>query len=58
MFNLGNVNDHNPFKVERFIEELYGKVIADIGYISKDLFCKLFINGIYLITKLKNKMKN
>ena len=24
----------------------------------KDLFCKLFINGIQLITKLKNKMKN
>jgi hypothetical protein len=33
-------------------------IIADRGYISKDMFCKLFINGIQLITRLKNKMKN
>ena len=58
MFTPGNVDDRDPLKVERFTEELYGKIIADRGYISKDLFCKLFINGIQLITKLKNKMKN
>lgn len=58
MFTLGNMDDRDPLKVERFTEELYGKIIADRGHISKDLFCKLFINGIQLITKLKNKMKN
>lgn len=58
MFTPGNVDDRDPLKVERFTEELYGKIIADRGYISKDLFCKLFVNGIQLITKLKNKMKN
>ena len=58
MFTPGNVDDRDPLKVERFTKELYGKIIADRGYISKDLFCKLFVNGIQLITKLKNKMKN
>ena len=58
MFTPGNVDDREPLKAERFTEELYGKLVGDRGYISKDLFCKLFINGIQLITKLKNKMKN
>ena len=58
MFTPGNVDDREPLKVERFTEELYGKLVGDRGYISKDLFCKLFLNGIQLITKLKNKMKN
>ena len=58
MFTPGNVDDREPLKVERFTEELYGKLVGDRGYISKDIFCKLFINGIQLITKLKNKMKS
>ena len=58
MFTPGNVDDREPLKMERFTEELYGKLVGDRGYISKDLFCKLFMNGIQLITKLKNKMKN
>lgn len=58
MFTPGNVDDRETLKVERFTEELYGKLVGDRGHISKDLFCKLFINGIQLITKLKNKMKN
>ena len=58
MFTPGNVDDREPLKVAHFTEELYGKLVGDRGYISKDLFCKLFIDGIQLITKLKNKMKN
>lgn len=58
MFTPCNVDDREPLKVERFTQELYGKPVGDRGYISKDLFCKLFIDGIQLITKLKNKMKN
>ena len=58
MFTPGNMGDREPLKMERFTEELYGKLVGDRGYISKDQFCKLFINGIQLITKLKNKMKN
>ena len=57
-FTPGNVDDREPLKCDSFIEEIYGKLVGDRGYISKDLFCKLFIDGIQLITKLKNKMKN
>lgn len=55
MFKPGNVDDRELLKDERFNEELYGKLVGDRGHISKDLFCKLFINCIQLITKLKNK---
>ena len=41
MFTPGNVDDWEPLKVESFTEELYGKLVGDRGYISKDLFCKL-----------------
>lgn len=58
MFTPGNVDDREPLKAERFTEELYGKLVGDRGYISKDIFSKHFIHGIQLITKLKNKMKN
>lgn len=57
-FTPGNVDDREPLKCDGFIEDIYGKLVGDRGYISKDLFCRLFINGIQLITKLKNKMKN
>ena len=56
-FTPGNVDDREPLKCDSFIEEIYGKLVGDRGYISKELFCRLFINGIQLITKLKNKMK-
>ena len=57
-FTPGNVDDREPLKCDSFIEEIYGKLVGDRGYISKELFCRLFINGIQLITKLKNKMKS
>lgn len=36
----------------------YGKLFADRGYISQDLFEMLFVNDIHLVTKLKKNMKN
>lgn len=41
----------------RFVEFMYGKLVGDKGYISKNLFQRLFANGIQLITKLKSNMK-
>ena len=55
IFTPGDVDDRDPHKEECFAEELYCKILADKGYISKDLFIKLSINGIQLITTLKNK---
>jgi len=53
-----NVDDREPLKSKRFHEKLFGKLFADKGYISKDLFEKLFIDNIHLITKIKKNMKN
>lgn len=36
---------------------IFDKLVADKGYISKNLFQKLFVDGIQLITKLKSNMK-
>lgn len=55
----GNVDDRRP--VERLIKELFGKLFADKGYISRVLFERLFFNDerqLQLITKLKKGMKN
>jgi hypothetical protein len=53
----GNVDDREPIKNDRFLENVHGKLFADKGYIGKGLFDMLFINGIQLITKLKKNMK-
>ncbi len=42
---------------QRFLAEIYGRLVGDKGYISRKLFEHLFVDGIQLITKLKNNMK-
>ena len=41
-----------------FLKNIKGKLCADKGYIGQALFENLFLNGIQLITKVKNNMKN
>ena len=57
MVTPGDVDDRKPLEDKRFIEIIFDKLVADKGYISKTLFQKLFVDGIQLITKLKNNMK-
>ena len=45
-------------KNRRFHKKVFGKIFADRGYVSQDLFEQLFVDGIHLITKLKKTMKN
>ena len=53
----GNVDDRKP--VPTLCKHLFGKLIADRGYISQPLFEQLLETfGIQLITKLKKNMKN
>lgn len=40
-----------------FVEFVYGKLVGDKGYISKNLFERLFVDGIQLITKLRSNIK-
>ena len=58
LFTQGNVDDRSPLKNKDFHDKLFGKLIADKGYISKNLFEQLFIDGIHLITKIRKNMKN
>lgn len=57
MITPGDIDDREPLKYNAFVEFLYGKLVGDKGYIGKKLFQRLFVNGIQLITKLKNNMK-
>ena len=45
------------FDCKSFVEFIYGKLFADKGYIGKELFQRLFVDGIQMMTKLKNNMK-
>lgn len=53
-----NVDDREPLKNESFLKDIFGKLFADKGYISKKLENILFVDGVHLITQLRNNMKN
>ena len=57
MITPGDIDDRKPLEYKSFVEFMYGKLVGDKGYISKNLFQRLFVNGIQLITKLKSNMK-
>ena len=52
----GNVDDRKP--IPFLFEDLFGKIFADKGYISKDLFAALLQDNIQLITGLRKNMSN
>jgi len=53
-----NVDDRDPQVWSVFVKELYGKVFADMGYISQELFESLFSQGIHMVHGIKSNMKN
>lgn len=57
MITPGDVDDRKPLEYKAFVDFLYGRLVADKGYISKRLFERLFVDGIQLVTKLKNNMR-
>ena len=57
MITPGDVDDRKPLECKAFVDFIYGKLVGDKGYISKNLFKRLFVDGIQLITKLKSNMK-
>ncbi|MGI6717890.1 MAG: IS982 family transposase [Bacteroidales bacterium] len=54
----GNVDDREPLKNMDLHKRIFGKLFGDKGYISKNLFEQLFVDGVHLITKLRKNMKN
>lgn len=55
-FTPGNVDDRKP--AEKLSAKLFGKLFGDKGYISKELFERLFVRGLKLITRIKGNMRN
>ncbi len=53
-----NVDDRDPRVWDVLAKQLYGKLFADRGYISQNLFNRLFDDGIQLVTGLRANMKN
>jgi IS5 family transposase len=45
-----NADDREPLKNQRFHEKIFGKLFGDKGYISQDLFEKLFVENIHIST--------
>lgn len=58
LFTQANVDDRFPLKNKNFHDKIFGKIFGDKGYIGKDLFEELFIDGIHLVTKIRKNMKN
>ena len=54
----GNVDDREPLKNMELHKRVFGKLFGDKGYISKDLFEQLFVDGVHLVTKLRKNMKS
>jgi hypothetical protein len=54
----GNKDDRKAFEEMAIKKELKGKCYADKGYISKDLFARLYKKGLMLVTGIKRNMKN
>ena len=51
----GNVDDRKP--VPEMTKGIFGKLFGDRGYISQDLFEKLYEQRLQLITRYKKNMK-
>lgn len=57
MITPGDIDGRKPLEYDAFVKFIYGKIVGDKGCISHNLFQRLFVNGIQLITKLKNNMR-
>ena len=57
MFTPANVAERFPLKQKKFHDKLFGKTFDNKGYIDKDLFEVLFVEGIHLVAKVCKNMK-
>ena len=58
MITLGNTDDRKPLKDKSFVEKIRGKRYAYKSCVSKDLTEILFVDGLHLITYIRNNVKN
>jgi hypothetical protein len=57
LITKANVDDRQPLKDKNFHNKIFGKIFGDKGYLGKDLFDKLFVDGIHMVTKVRKNMK-
>lgn len=55
---LTAANRHELKALPKLVNRLFGKLFADMAYLSQSMFDQLMQQGIQLITKLKSNMKN
>ena len=55
---LTAANRHELKALPKLVKHLFGKLFADMAYLSQPVFEQLMAQGIQLITKLKSNMKN
>jgi hypothetical protein len=55
-FTPGNVSDLKT--APKLAEGLFGKLVGDKGYISRELFERLFARGLQVITRIRSNMRN
>jgi hypothetical protein len=53
-----NIDDREPLKNNKFVDKIKGKLYADKVYIGQNLTEILFIDGLHLITTIRNNRKN
>ncbi len=56
MLTQANVDDREPLKSSDFHKRIFGKLFGDRGYISQDLFEKLFVDGVFLVSLHTNSL--
>lgn len=54
----GNIDDRKPLEEMVIAKGLQGKCYADKGYISRNLFHKIYQRGLLIITGIKKNMKD
>ena len=47
------MDNRKPLKYNAFVKFIYGKLVSNKEYIGRNLFYRLFVDGIQLVTKLK-----
>lgn len=52
------MDDREPLKNMDLHKRILGKLFGDKGYISKELFEQLFVDGVHFVAKLRKNMKN
>ena len=53
-----NTDDRNFDMIEKLCRNVIGKLYADKGYISNELFTFFFNKGVHIVTNIRSNMKN